>query len=127
MKKNPKLVFMSASGTVSPIYDFRILYEKLIPDFRIIVVEKFGYGYSDLYEGPCDIDSIVSFQRQALEQAGEEGPFILLPHSMSGLEAIRWAQLYPEEVEAIIGLDMAAPQTYKEWSSDQVAKRIRLM
>ena len=105
MKKNPKLVFMSASGTVSPIYDFRILYEKLIPDFRIIVVEKFGYGYSDLYEGP----------------------FILLPHSMSGLEAIRWAQLYPEEVEAIIGLDMATPQTYKEWSSDQVAKRIRLM
>ena len=66
-KNKPKLVFMSASGTVSPIYDFRILYEKLIPDFRVIVIEKFGYGYSDLYEGPCDIDSMVSFQRQALE------------------------------------------------------------
>ena len=126
-KSKPKLVFMAASGTVSPIYDFRILYDKLIPDFRVIVIEKFGYGESDLYEGPCDIDSIVSFQRRALEQAGEEGPFILLPHSMSGLEAIRWAQLYPEEVEAIIGLDMATPQTYKEWSPGQVTKRIHLM
>ena len=126
-KNKPKLVFMSASGTIAPVYDFRILYEKLQHEYRIIVIEKFGYGYSDLYEGPCDIDSLVSFQKQALEKAGEKGPFILLPHSMSGLEAIRWRQKYPEDVEAIIGLDMATPQTYKEWSPEQVARRIRFM
>ncbi|CDZ75646.1 hypothetical protein ING2D1G_1509 [Peptoniphilus sp. ING2-D1G] len=33
---------------------------------------------------------------------------------MSGLEALRWAQKYPEEVEAIIGLDMAVPDYYDE-------------
>lgn len=88
----PKLVFMSGSGTVSPVYDFKILYEKLVSDFRIIVIEKFGYGCSDLYEGPCDVDSVVAYQRIALENAGEKGPYILLPHSMSGLEAIRWKQ-----------------------------------
>ncbi len=27
-------------------------------------------------------------------------------------EAIRWAQLYPNEVSAIIGLDMVTPQSY---------------
>ena len=32
---------------------------------------------------------------------------------MSGLEAIRWAQKYPEEVEAIIGLDPATPEVYE--------------
>lgn len=31
---------------------------------------------------------------------------------MSGLEAILWAQNYPEEVEAIVGLDMSVPQGY---------------
>ena len=82
-EKNPKLVFMSGSGTISPVYDFKILYKKLVRDFRIIVIEKFGYGCSDLYEGPCDIDSVVAYQREALEKAGENGPFILLPHSMS--------------------------------------------
>ena len=71
-EKNPKLVFMSGSGTISPIYDFKILYEKLVSNFRIIVVEKFGYGCSDLYEGPCDIDSVVAYQREALEKAGEK-------------------------------------------------------
>ena len=41
-------------------------------------------------------------------------PYVLAAHSMSGLEAIRWAQKYPEEVEAIIGLDPAIPDSYEE-------------
>ena len=126
-EKNPKLVFMSGSGTISPVYDFKILYEKLVSNFRIIVIEKFGYGCSDLYEGACDINSVVAYQREALEKAGEKGPFILLPHSMSGLEAIRWKQKHPEEVIAIIGLDMAVPDTYLGWSREQVKQRIRFM
>ena len=72
-------------------------------------------------------DSLVDFQRQALEKAGEKGPYILLPHSMSGLEAIRWKQKYPDEVSAIIGLDMAVPDTYLEWSRQQLEQRIRFM
>ena len=123
----PKLVFMAGSGTTAPMYDFKILYARLAESFRIIVIEKFGYGYSDLYEGPCDIDSLVSFQRQALQKAGEEGSYILLPHSMAGLEAIRWKQKYPDEIQAIIGLDMATPLTYAEWSDEEVDQRIRLM
>ena len=47
-ESNPKLVFLSASGTTAPAYDFKILYSKLIEKFRIIVIEKFGYGYSDI-------------------------------------------------------------------------------
>ena len=86
----PKLVFLSGSGTVAPVYDFKILYQKLLNDFEIIVIEKFGYGYSDLYDAPTDIDSLISYHREALSKIGEEGPFILLPHSLSGLEAIRW-------------------------------------
>ena len=126
-KNKPKLIFMSGSATVAPMYDFKILYEKLVNEYRIIVIEKFGYGYSDLYEGSCDIDSMVDFQRQALEKAEEKGPFILLPHSMAGLEAIRWKQKYPDEVAAIIGLDMAVPEVYLQWSYEQIDSRIRLM
>lgn len=36
---------------------------------------------------------------------------ILCP--MSGLEALYWANKYPDEVTAIIGLDMAVPQYYE--------------
>ena len=126
-ENGPKIVLMSGSGTVAPVYDFKILYEKLLPDFRIIVIEKFGYGYSDIFEAPCDIDTLVSMQKEALEMIGESGPYILAPHSMSGLEAIRWKQKYPEDVAAIIGLDMATPLTYRSWTEEELEKRIRIM
>ena len=99
--------------------------EENVSDFRIIVIEKFGYGCSDLYEGPSDIDSVEDYQREALEIAGEKGPYIHIPHSMSGLEAIRWKQKYPDEVRTIIGLDMAVPATYLAWSREQVEQRVR--
>lgn len=123
----PKLVFMSGSGTVAPMYDFKILYEKLLEDFRIIVIEKFGYGYSDLFEASCEIDCVIDRQRKVLQETGENGSYILVPHSLSGLEAIRWKQKYPDEVEAIIGLDMATPKTYLAWNSDEIERRISII
>jgi pimeloyl-ACP methyl ester carboxylesterase len=120
----PKLVFMSGSGTVAPVYDFKILYQKLADDYRIIVIEKFGYGYSDLYDAPCDIDSLLSYYREVLSKIGEEGPFVLLPHSLSGLEAIRWKQKYPNEIKTIIGLDMAVPAQYLSWGQEGGDKRV---
>ncbi|MBR5619794.1 MAG: alpha/beta hydrolase [Clostridia bacterium] len=123
----PAIVFMAGHCTISPVYDFKVLFEKLIPDFRIIVTEKFGYGYSDIWDAPSDIDSLVSVQRQALRALGETGPYILAPHSMSGLEAIRWKQTFPDEVSAIIGIDMATPLSFSVWSEEDVQKTVRLM
>lgn len=126
-ENKPKIVFMSGSGTVAPVYDFKILYEKLVDDFRIIVIEKFGYGYSDIFETPCDIDTLVSIQKEALDIIGEAGPYILAPHSMAGLEAIRWKQKYPEDVCAVIGLDMAIPVVYQGWTEKELSKKIKFM
>ena len=123
----PKIVLMSGSGTVAPVYDFKVLYEKLSKDFRVIVIEKFGYGYSDICDFPSDVDTLVSIQKQALEKLGENGPYILMPHSMSGIEALRWMQLYPDNVKALIGNDMATPLTYNMWTKEKVEKKIKLM
>ena len=71
-KNGPTLLFMSGSGTVAPVYDFKILYKKLLSDFAVIVIEKFGYGYSDLYDAPTDVDSLISFHREALTKIGEK-------------------------------------------------------
>lgn len=108
------LVFMSGGGTCSPILDFKSLYSLLSNEYKIAVVEKFGYGFSDVVNEDRDIDTILNETRMALNKAGIEGPYVLCPHSLSGLEALYWAQKYPEEVEAIIGLDMAVPNYYDE-------------
>lgn len=106
------LVFMSGGGTCSPILDFKSLYSLLSDKYQIAVVEKFGYGFSDVVDKNRDIDSILEDTRAALTSAGLTAPYILCPHSMSGLEALYWAQKYPDEVSAIIGLDMAVPEYY---------------
>lgn len=126
-KTAPAIVFMAGHCTIAPVYDFKVLYEKLLPAFRVIVIEKYGYGYSDICQFPCDIDTLVSLQRQALAAIGETGPYILVPHSMSGLEAIRWKQKFPHEVSAIIGIDMATPLSFSVWTEEELNKTIRLM
>ena len=106
------LVFMSGGGTCCPILDFKSLYSLLSDNYKVAVVEKFGYGFSDVVDVSRDIDSILENTRAALEAAGLNAPYVLCPHSMSGLEALYWAQKYPDEVSAIIGLDMAVPRYY---------------
>ena len=96
----------------SPILDFKSLYSLLSDNFQVAVVEKFGYGFSDVVDKDRSIDSILEDTRTALAAAGLNAPYVLCPHSMSGLEALYWAQKYPDEVSAIIGLDMAVPEYY---------------
>lgn len=103
------LVFMAGHGTSSPTLDFKPLWQRMADQHRIVVIEKAGYGWSEGSGGPRDLDTMLDETRKALKLAGEEGPYVLVPHSMSGLEAIYWAQKHPEEVEAIIGLDPLTP------------------
>lgn len=109
-REGPTIVLLSGSGTTAPVYDFKALGERLSQKYRTVVVERSGYGYSEISGEPRDIGTILQETRQALIQAGETGPYILMPHSISGIEALYWAQEYPQEVLAIIGLDMTVPQ-----------------
>lgn len=104
------LVFLAGHGTSNPTLDFKPLWMRMVDEYRITVVERSGYGWSDVSNSPRDIDTMLNETRKALELSGEKGPYILIPHSMSGLKAIYWAQNYPDEVKAIIGLDPSIPE-----------------
>jgi len=104
------LVFMSGHGTSSPVIDFKPLWHRLINYYRIAIVERPGYGWSEVSKSPRDVDIMLEETRKALLLAGESSPYVLFPHSMSGLEALRWSQKYPQEVQAIVGLDPLVPE-----------------
>ncbi len=120
------LLFLSGSGTASPILDFKTLYSLLGDEYKIVVIEKFGYGFADVVDEERSFDTILRQDREALEKAGISAPFILCPHSMSGLEAIMWAQNYPDEVDGIIGLDMVVPRNYDDFNFDGVMQYEKL-
>jgi pimeloyl-ACP methyl ester carboxylesterase len=109
------LVFMSGGGTSSPTLDFKSLYSRLSNDYRVAVIEKAGYGFSEIVDIPRDIDTVLEETRKALTLAGEKAPYVLFPHSMSGIEALYWARKYPDEIAAIVGLDPAVPHAYENY------------
>ena len=82
----------------------------------------YTYGFSDIVDTERNFETILRQDREALDKSGIKGPFILCPHSMSGLEALMWAQKYPDEVERIIGLDMVLPRNYDNFDFEGVAK-----
>ena len=103
------LVFMSGHSTACPTLDFKPLWSLLTDKYKIAVVEKFGYGWSDITKTPRDLDTVLANTREALNLAGIMPPYVLVPHSLSGLEAVYWAQKHPQEVTAIIWLDPSVP------------------
>ncbi|WJE53702.1 alpha/beta hydrolase [Bacillus cereus] len=105
-------VFMSGSGIAAPAYELKGLYSKFSKENKIAVIERAGYGYSDVFHDDRDIDTILEQSRKALIQSGNKPPYILVPHSISGIEAIYWAQKYPNEVKGIIAVDIGLPKQY---------------
>ncbi len=109
-KGEQTIVFMSGWGDTSPYQQFLPLCKALNKDFRVVIIEKFGYGLSDTVDGNRDVETVLENDREALSAAGIDGPFILCPHSLSGLEATLWAQNYPEEVKGIVGMDISVKE-----------------
>ena len=125
--EKPAIVIMSGSSIPSPVYNYKKLYDKLSDDFRIVVPEKFGYGYSDITNFKRDLETVLEQTRKALLLAGEKPPYILMPHSMSGIEAQLWAYKYPNEIHSIIGLDMALPYHYERMKLGALSHTYRIL
>ena len=120
----PTLVFLAGFGTSSPFYDFKILFERLSPDYRVAVMERAGYGWSDVMDRPRDLSTVVADTRESLLRSGETPPYVVLAHSMGSLEALYWAHRFPDEVAAIIGLDPLVPPYYESADTPAPVSRV---
>ena len=113
------IVVLSGAGIASPILDFKNVSESLSKRYKVVIVERAGYGYSDDSNHSRDVMEVLSETRQALSQANITGPFIILSHSMASLESLAWQEKFPDEVKALIGLDWALPSSYENLKQNQ--------
>ena len=113
------IVILSGAGIASPILDFKDLSDSLAKRYKVVIVERAGYGYSDDSNHSRDVMEDLSETRQALSQANIIEPFIILSHSMASLESLAWQEKYPDEVKALIGLDWALPSSYENLKQNQ--------
>lgn len=99
------VVLMPGLGTPEPILGFAPLARRLAEQNTVVTVEPFGLGLSDGTDAPRTSEAIVDETRAALRELGFSGPYVLMPHSISGLYAMWWATHHPDEVAAVVGLD----------------------
>lgn len=74
-------------------------------ELRSILVDRPGTGWSEAGPFPVTTAREAEDVMQALEAAGEQGPFIWTGHSFGGLLAANIARRYPEKTAALVLLD----------------------
>ncbi len=109
---NSTVVFTGGLNEPSSYADFYPLYNEISNYTRIVTYDRPGHGWSEVTDVPRDIDSIVEEMHTALIESGEKSPYILVGHSYASLQMIRFAQLYKDEVSALVLIDGGNPEYY---------------
>ena len=118
------IVLLSGSCVPLPQLEYRPLIKALANDQFVVLLEKFGYGGSDSTPQPRDLQHVVAEYREALAALDVPLPVVLAAHSMGFLEALYWTQHYPGEVSALVGIDPATPDSYRDFDMEKAAKQI---
>lgn len=103
------IVLTPGAGTASPVADFAPVINGLQDEYRIIVVEPFGYGLSDQTDTPRTTENMVREVHEAVASVGAD-EYILMGHSITGIYGLRYANTYPDEVTAFVGIDTSVPE-----------------
>lgn len=126
--EGPKtIVILAGFGSQSPIIQYKALAEGLKDEYKVAIVEYFGYGYSmSMNKNPRTNENIVNEVKTALELYGVTGPYVLMPHSHSHIYAMHFQKTYPELVQAIVSIDGIVPAEindnyYKNKQKDDAA------
>ncbi len=79
---------------------------------RSILFDRPGTGWSDPGPFPRRTATEAAELATLLEEAREEGPFVLAGHSYGGLLAANFARRYPERTAAVVLLDASPPDAF---------------
>ena len=117
-KSDKTLVFIHSNGITDDSVALEPLFGKL-QDYRLVYIDRSGFGYSSTDKTDKDIDSIVEEMRSVLAALKIKGPYVLVPNGIAGLEATYWADEYPEEVESIIGINISVADDFDGITEEQ--------
>ncbi|OAX48956.1 MULTISPECIES: alpha/beta hydrolase [unclassified Paenibacillus] len=107
-KGEETVVLLPGYGTPAPALDFKPLIDELSPFYKVVVIEPFGYGLSDITEKERTTENMVSEIHEALQQLNITH-YTLMGHSISGIYGLDYVNKYPNEVNAFVGIDSSVP------------------
>ncbi len=113
------LLFLHSADVADDSVALAPLFKELKDDYRIVFVERSGVGFSENSGSDRDIDTMLEETRLALRNSGVEGPFVVVPIGTAGLEVTYWANKYPEEIQAVVGINITYPEQYVDITTEE--------
>ncbi len=124
----PTVVFLAGAGSLAVTW---LSIMSFVRDFApTIAYDRPGLGWSDPIPGSRPPHTIAVELRQLLDASGLPKPYILVGHSLGGLHALAFADLYPHEVVGLVLVDSSHPKMHLrseiDWAAEQAGlKRMR--
>lgn len=113
------IVLLHGAGVLSPILEFKALSNLLAKNYRVLIVENFGYGFSDCISTERTIENIADELHKVISFFGYK-EYILMGHSISGVYSLYYSNQYPNEVLAFIGIDCSVPKQIDVWNTQKI-------
>jgi pimeloyl-ACP methyl ester carboxylesterase len=103
-------VIMPGFGAASPVLEFAPLVDDLDDHATVVVVEPFGYGYSDRQTAADrTLENMTTELHQTLTALDVHRPYTLVAHSIGALYALDYVNRFPGEVGAVVTIDGSVP------------------
>ncbi|MCR5875503.1 alpha/beta hydrolase [Phenylobacterium sp. J426] len=98
-------------GAFGAATDFAALQQKLAAKgLRSCAYDRAGLGYSDAGPAPRDGDAALADLEALIKAKGDEGPYVLVGHSMAGLHVRRFATAHPDRTLGVVLVDATTPE-----------------
>ncbi|MBR5649594.1 alpha/beta fold hydrolase [Pseudobutyrivibrio sp.] len=127
--KNGKHTIVCCAGLNDGTMNFswRKMTKYIEKDNKLLFIDRAGYGLSEDTKEDRTVDQIVEDYRTVLKNLGEEGPYILMGHSIGGMYTSYWQSKYPEEVEGLIIMDGTLCNLVDEEEKTAIGKQYRFL
>ena len=99
----PTVVLMAGIASWSPIW--YKTQPAIARSTRVCAFDRASYGFSDPAPRPQIISNVVDDLHAALEAGSIPKPYVLVGHSLGGVEARLYAQRWPREVAGMVLVD----------------------
>ncbi|MGE5673843.1 MAG: alpha/beta fold hydrolase [Mycobacterium leprae] len=116
-KGSPTVVMENGSG--APSVGWALVQPAVGQFTRVCTYDRAGYAWSDPAKTPRTGEQVVADLHTLLARGGEQGPYILVAHSLGGLYARLYAARYPDQVAGMVLVD-ARHEDYSRMEKDSV-------
>lgn len=108
------IVLLPGLSVPLPSVDFDPLMDDLSKEFTVVIIEYFGVGFSSQTADKRSNENIVREIREVLLGVEIKPPYILMPHSASGIYAEYYASVFPDEIAGLIMMDTTSSATVEK-------------